>query len=709
MEGGAATDRARRDPSEGGGAVTTLPPAVSALLVGLGIAQAFRQAVILQDQGRLDEAERLYRRILAREPEHAASLCRLGAIRVHQGRLEAAVILMRRAVALANSADAQAGLGTVLAALGRPAEAVACFEAALAVDGNPAGKPRGHAETHFQLGNALRALGRHDAAASHFERALTLNPALAQAHCNLGVTVAELIGPRTAIVHYERALAAKPDLAEAHVNLADALRMLDRRADAIAHYEQGLALRPGLVEAHNNLAVLLEAAGRREEAIAHYRAALAIRPDHSAISNNLTILLQKLARFDEALACGAAALERDPADAEAHNAMGLTLLVLGRIEEAHRAQRRAIELAPRRADFHLNLANSTPFSPGDPRIATLETLAQEFLQDPAQGPDAAPSDNDRMALHFALGKAYRDLEQHERSFRHVVAGNALKRRQTSYDEATTLGRMERIRTVFSAELMGAKRGCGDPSGVPVFVVGMLRSGTTLIEQILASHSKVHGAGELDDFRAAAARIERANGGAFLDVVSDISGEELRRIGATYADGLRARAPTAERVVDKMPSNFQLAGLINLALPNARIIHVRRDPVDTCVSCFSLLFAGDQPYAYDLGELGRYYGAYERLMAHWRDVLPAGVMLEVSYEDVVDDLDGQARRIIAHCGLAWEDACLAFHQTRRPVQTASATQVRQPIYRGSVGRWRPYRDLLQPLLQALEWQDPAGAT
>ena len=194
-----------------------------------------------------------------------------------------------------------------------------------------------------------------------------------------------------------------------------------------------------------------------------------------------------------------------------------------------------------------------------------------------------------------------------------------------------------------------------------------------------------------------------NGGAlsFPEVVATMSGEQLRQVGARYVAAIRALAPTAERVADKMPWNFHFRGLIHLALPNARIIHARRDPVDTCLSCFSLLFHGDgNHYTYDLGELGRFYRAYDSLMAHWRAVLPPGLMLEVRYEEVVGDLEKQARAIIAHCGLEWDDACLAFHKTRRPVRTSSIAQVRKPIYRSSVGRWRPYRDQLRPLFEEL---------
>jgi sulfotransferase family protein len=249
--------------------------------------------------------------------------------------------------------------------------------------------------------------------------------------------------------------------------------------------------------------------------------------------------------------------------------------------------------------------------------------------------------------------------------------------------------------VFTGELMRSHEGRGERSCVPVFILGMLRSGTTLVEQILASHPKVFGAGEVDDFNKVIAALH------FPEVVSLMSGEQLRQLGASYVGGIRVAAPVVERITNKSPGNFRFTGLIHMMLPNARIIHTRRDPIDTCLSCFSKLFVGNHPYAYDLEELGRYYRAYEALMAHWRSVLPPNVMLEVQYEEVVADLEGQARRIVAHCGLEWDALCLAFHQTERPVRTASATQVRQPIYKSSVGRWRAYEPFLGPLLAELK--------
>jgi hypothetical protein len=372
-------------------------------------------------------------------------------------------------------------------------------------------------------------------------------------------------------------------------------------------------------------------------------------------------------------------------------------VTLGRLADAQQAFDKAVALEPRRAEFYRGLADSRRLLPDDPHFVAMEGLARDI--------DSLPVDQ-QIELHFALGKVYADVEQLERSFRHLLAGNALKRRQIDYDEAAEFGRSRRSKAVFTSELIERMRGAGDPSEVPVFIVGMPRSGTTLVEQLLASHPRVFGADELMDFPRVAATICEPPGATvpYPEMLQSMPAEDLRRLGASYIDAVVPRAPAADRITDKLPGNFRVLGLIHLALPNARVIHVRRNPLDTCLSCFSKLFTGRQPFTYDLGELGRYYREYESLMAHWRAVLPAGALLEVQYEDLVADFAPQARRIVAHCGLEWDERCISFHETQRPVRTASATQVRQPLYGSAVGRAQPYAAMLGPLIAALRPDD-----
>jgi tetratricopeptide (TPR) repeat protein len=598
----------------------------------------------------LPQAEDLYARVLQSDERHFGAVHGLGLIRLQQGRFADALNLFRRAAKIdRNSAEAQHHLGVALTATARPADAIERFEKALAL------RPD-FAEAHDGLGHALQWLGRIEAAILHHERAIAIKPDYAEAYNNLGNALQRLGRGDKAIAFYRKALALRPDYAEASINLADALGALGHHEQALAHYRQALATRPRNAELHNAIGNTLHLLGQSEEAIAHYETAIEVDAEH----------------------------------AEAHNNLGIALRTLGKLDEACRAFERAIALDPARPAFYWNAAGSRRFTTADPHFAAMRKLAQN--------PQALRAD-EQIDLQFALAKAFSDVGDPQQSFQHLAQGNALKRGQIAYDEAAALGKLDRIRAVFSRDLLRGKAGLGDPSPLPVFVVGLPRSGTTLIEQILASHPWVFGAGELREFARLAGNLSGADGTAFPEAVPGLAVGTLSDLGREYRSTLQNLAPPAHRIVDKMPGNFVFVGLIHLALPNARILHACRDLRDTALSCFSLLFK-TADYTYDLAELGRYCRAYERLMGHWRDLLPPGVMLDVQYEDLVADLDGQARRMVAHLGLDWDKACLGFYRTQRPVRTASAVQVRQPIYPGSVGRWRRYEAQLQPLLEAL---------
>ena len=534
--------------------------------------------------------------------------------------------------------------------------------------------------------------GKLDEATRLLREALEQKPDSASAHFHLGNILYSIGRPEQAKACYETAIALAPDFADAHYNLGNTLQTLGRHQEAKARYEQALPLMLDRPEVYNNLAIVLQTIGDHEQAIGHFETAVALKPDYSEAYNNLANSLYALNRCEEAVAQYQRALALKPDFAEAHDNLGMAHVAVGRITEARRCFETAIALAPERGSFRFNLTKSKTFAPGDPDLRAMEALAANAASLPA---------DEHVKLHFALGNALADVAQYERSFEHFRVGNALMRQQLVYDEEKSLARIERTRTVFTPELMHAKAGLGDPSTVPVFILGMPRSGSTLVEQILASHPDVFAAGELEDFYLLVRSLQRSDGARidYPERVPELSGAVLRAIGAGYVDRLRRRAPTARRITDKMPTNWWLTGLIHLALPNARIIHTRRDAVDTCVSCFTTLFLG-QDWSYELGELARHYRAYAATMAHWRAVLPAGVMLEIDYENVVADLEGQARRILAHCDLEWNEACLDFHRVRRPVKTASAAEVHRPIYQSSVGRWRRYGESLRPLLDAL---------
>ncbi|HEX4095484.1 MAG TPA: sulfotransferase, partial [Caulobacteraceae bacterium] len=307
----------------------------------------------------------------------------------------------------------------------------------------------------------------------------------------------------------------------------------------------------------------------------------------------------------------------------------------------------------------------------------------------------------RIELGFALGKALADIGDHEASFEQLSDANRRMRSTFRYDEAAALGELEHIGTLFGADFQARMAGAGFSDPAPVLIVGVPRSGSTLVEQILASHPKAFAAGERPDLELAIGdELQRAGLAASPDGAAQLPPERVRAIGEAYARRLHALAPGAERIVDKTLSNLRFLGLVHAALPQARMVHVRRNAVDVCMSCYSRLFGGDQPFAYDLGELGRYHVAVDRLMRRWRDVLPDGALLELEYEALIADPEGQARRLLKHCGLDWDPGCLEFHRTDRQVRTSSAAQVRRPLYSAAVGASRVYERHLGPLFEAL---------
>lgn len=618
-------------------------------------ALALQAALAAHQDGRHQQAEQIYRGLLAADPANAAVLLHLGTLCLQQDRPAEAVALSRRAVAGApDSVEAHIGLATALLVHGETAAAIASYEDGLALAPD-------HPEANYGLATALHALQRHDEAAA----------------C------------------YQRALAADPEYPEAEFGLGAALQATRRYNDAIRHYGNALALYPEYGAARHALGTVLQALGRHAEALAAYRTVLAAEPDRVETLLQAGAALQALGQHAEALRHLARARALRP-DADSLLRHGNVLQEIGRLAEARDGYAQAIASAPQDPRGYLAWFGAQRIAPDDPHLAAAEALVRNV----EELPDAA-----RTTLHFALGKAYADLGRHPEAFAQWCAGNRLQRAQIHYDEAAVLGALARTAAICTPALLRAHSNGGDPATLPVFIVGMPRCGSTLLEQILASHPAVVGGGERMDFGAA---VEAVCGGpgapAYPELMAAISAGQLQALGARYVASLRTAIPpgrgaAVSRVTDKRLDNFALAGLIHLALPRARIIHVRRDPVDTCLSCFATMFA-EVPYASDLGELGRYYHAYRTLMAHWQAVLPAGTMLEVRYDALVADLPGEVRRVLDFCGLEWNDACLAFHATERAVRTASMTQVRQPLYRSSVGRWRPPAEALRPLLDAL---------
>lgn len=570
-------------------------------------------------------------------------------------------------------------------------EAERIYRQILAVDAD-------QADSLHLLGMIAHQRGSHDAAVEMIRKAIEISPNQAAYHSNLG-TIYHVQGKLDeAAACFERALVLKPDWADVHSNFGNILEAQGKLDEAVACQERALALKPDFAEAYSNLGNARQAQGKLNEAVACYERALALRPDYADAHNNLGSALMALDRIEDAAAHYERALILKPDYANSHNNLANIFKTQGRFEEAMKHYDRAIAIKPDYAEAHYSRSEVKVFHSGDADLVALEALANwDDL-----------TDDKALYIHFALAKALEDSGDYVRAFEHLRKGNALKRRRIDYDEMGVLKLFQRLASAFDKDALDRFEGQGDSSSVPVFVLGMARSGSTLIEQILASHPQIQAAGELPT-------IEKMTAGNVLnagqhssqypaiqypEVVPHLDGATLRRLGQSYLARLPALADGKVRIIDKMPGNFLHIGLIRLILPNARIIHSMRHPIDTCVSCYSKLFTSGLDFTHDLGELGRYYRCYSELMDHWRLALPPGAMLDVRYEDVVDDLEGQARRLIDYCGLPWDDRCLNFHRTSRPVKTASAVQVRKPLFRSSLERWRYYEANLTPLLDEL---------
>ena len=489
----------------------------------------------------------------------------------------------------------------------------------------------------------------------------------------------------------------QPATAEDLFALGNAFSARGEHEDALVCFDRVRIMRPFDPRVYNNLGATLARLNRLPEALSRYREAGILAPGNADIHHNIGCALEQLHLLDQAVVSYRQAAALNPAADVSYNNMANCLNALGRFAEAHEAYRHAIRIAPENTTYYRNFVQSKRLSSDDPCFIAMEKLMAQVARLPTES---------QAQLHFAYGQALADMGRDALSFEHFLQANALKRTNVAYNEALTLQLFESLPALLNAEVIKAKGGLGDATGAPIFIVGMPRSGSTLIEQILASHPRVFGAGESPDFaRSLSSRValpEGDPGKIDIEALEGLAGEQLVPLGAEYLERIYSGVTDGKKyshITDKYPFNFIYIGLIHLALPNARFIHSRRAPVETCLSNFSRMFH-DVPFSYDLGELGRYYRAYDALMQHWQQVLPAGVMIDVQYEDLVTDLEPNVRRMLDHCGLEWDARCLEFHHTKRQVITASAAQVRQPLFRTSLERWRPEPKVLQPLFEGL---------
>lgn len=617
--------------------------------------------------------------------------------------------------------DVRQQFAMLLATTGRSAEAAKQF--GLIVRANPT-----YAAGHANLANALAESGRIDDAITEFKRALSLDASLLGARVALGETLRRAARYDEALLAFKEVLNTDKRHHAAFYAMGIVYRDMDDLPRALECFEHAVGLAPKIAEYRMQFGVALRRHKIEDYAAQQLFEAVKLKPDWLEAVVLLAEVLQKQGRYDEAMECFQRALQLSPGNSELMERIGyvyldmsdtdsalqqfeqvqglqsdrfMTLLGIGRAymlagqtSKAAATLENVIDRFPNDAAGYFYLAASRKFKADDPVIPQLQKLA-----DRTSDQDGAAID-----LSFALGKIYDDSKQWDDAWHYYSRGNRLRNAKYDYQPARQEAKFDNLIQVFSQEFIESRRDFGQETNLPVIIVGMPRSGTTLTEQIISSHPQVVGAGEVVFWNEAYEAVPYIMKSAlhYPNCMLDMTPEHADKLAKNYEAHLQKVAGpglNSARITDKMPHNFAHLGLIALLFPNARIIHCKRNALDNCVSIFFQNFGGEHPYAYDLTNLGHHYKQYERLMEHWHKVLPGRIM-DINYEDTISDPEYWSRKLIEHVGLEWDDACLAPHQLERTIKTASHWQVRQPIYKTSVQRWKNYENHLEPLMAAL---------
>ena len=618
------------------------------------IQQALQHALQCHGAGDLGQAEQIYRRILGVNPKHADALHYLGVIGLQKGRFGDAAELIGKAVEF------------------RP----------------------DYLDALANLGNVMQALGRYDEAVARYGQALELQPNSAATTANLANALLQSGQTLAAIENYEAALAIEPGLVDARRSLADALLSQGRPSEALRQITLAAGSEPEAPEMLVSMGNILQELGRSDDAIACFERVLAALPDFTPVYCNIGNVLRQLGRLSEAIEFYEKALRLDPNYVEGYYDLGVVWNELGDQEKALTSFRRAIALDRHFTKAWHAIASQSRSNLNDEDVQTM----QQALRSSAEY-----SPEQRMHLEYALGKVQENDGNYDVAIEHYHTANGIRRDAVDYSvERDEAALFDNLKATFNSDFLARWSQAGVADTTPIFIIGMPRSGTTLAEQIIASHSSVFGGGELLTLpRVITERFPMQDGVDYTAALETASVSDFEFVANRYIASIRELDGKARHITDKLPTNFLNLGLIKILFPNARVIHCVRDARDTCYSIYKHFFsARGHHYAYDMEELGHYYNLYADLMAHWRQVFPGG-FFDLHYESMVGEQETTTRALLDACGLPWDPACLKFHKTTRPVATISASQVRQPIYTGSVGAWRNYEESLAPLLRVLD--------
>ncbi len=652
------------------------------------IQNTLKQGLAHFQSGRLAQAESMFNAVLSADPKNIDAMQLLGITLPQMGRPLEGEKLLRKAIRRNGKiARLHYNLGLVLEVQGKLKEAVMAFREAIKLEPKDEW-PR------VNLSVVYGKLNRLEEAIECCRRVLQINPKNVAAQANLGQFLWRQGDSSGAKQVLQQALQQQPNMVQALANLGAVLfseRELGQAEDIL---RRAVALGARDQEILGNLAGVLLANGEggESEAIELCRDVVNTNPNSPDAQFNLGRALEYTEQWDDAMAAYSRSLELLPGFTEAMIGLAQAYMVMGRFNDARHLCREVLKNHPTSME-----AYSLLLSLEDPEwiranMATIEEIYQ------------SGSDNDegKRYLAFAMAKYSEKEGEYTKAFKHLQMGNGLRRSTYEYTTDVDQTLFNAIKKSFSTEFFRQREDYGSSDKSPIFILGMPRSGTTLTEQILASHSQVFGAGELPFVRQILSeRCKPASIQQFPEISASMQRDGFESMALQYLDLIKARSGKSLRVTDKMPHNFLYLGVIRLMFPHAKVIHCRRNPIDNCLSIFKQDFTSLHKYAYDLEELGSYYLLYNDLMEHWRNTLPEGYMLDLVYEDMVADQEGMSRRLLDFCDLPWEDGCLEFHTTERAVKTASQAQVRRKIYTDSVKLWQHYADQLQPMIRILQ--------
>ena len=649
---------------------------------------SFERALEFLTAGDAVMAEKICRRTIKEvsnsDPNIQVLLC---VALIRQGRSGSAVKRLKHILrSFPDFPPAVEELGNALLAQNKPDQAIDAFQQALKI--NPE-----NAAVMIKLGKIYSKLGRKDEANEMYQSALALEPTkervatAAQAFARGQTEEAEKI--------CRQVLREHPNEVDAMRLLASIANKLEQRDDAIILLERAVELKPKFAGAWADLAETYTESEKFGEALDAVQRVIKLQPNMPFGHMIRGSILGKKDDHEGAINAFKEALEIEPEHIGSNMGLGNTLKTIGRYDEAVKSYKKCIEAQPLFSEAYWSLANLKTYSFDDDEIKNMEKHVQSQDLTPAS----------KAFFHIAIANAKEKQMKYGEAWYHFHTGNELRRTSEIYDSVTTQVTHDALIETFDEEFVNSTKGSGCQSDAPIFILGLPRSGSTLIEQILASHSRVEGTRELPDISLLGRRLTKSKppGVKYPDAVKHMTDEEKIEYGESYLETSKRYRTDKPRFIDKMPNNFAHIGFIKTILPNAKIINAKRHPLDSCVSSFKQLFYKGQSWSYDLFEIGEYYLEYERMMDHWHSLYP-GEIYDIQYENIVNNQEDESRALIQYCGLDWEDSCLRFYENKRSVNTASSEQVRQPIYKGAMYAWKNYeseigalKDILEPVL------------